>query len=426
MPKISKNVENVKNIVCQFYIDHKQECDTQYALAERNDFGEMYEKIDEQHTIKVLFSKVAIVIMTANKYEKNVLHHHIFASQKEKIKKIEIKLFPKNESGVETYAYWFQWQNYTVLHIEAQQTGSYTLGGAADIVRYIINSQSIYPMAVISFGICFGADENKYSLGDVAISKKVYPYFMGAKIEDTGYFVPDDNMFRVNSLLSARIGSIMDENAFSKTACNVYFGNYITGEAVVSREKARDEFVNIIKEKIIAGEMEGYGLFKECNGYAHSIPCLIIKSISDWAVAKNFDTEEIFKRIGNNAVTPKEQETLKDRIQAFAVFQAYHVVNIMLSKKDIFENSVYDKLVCFMDKLQSQVIMMGDIREEVQKIVTKNTKMQVSDSFITTLISNLNTDGWINCAGFNYEGIKKKDDTMWNYSSRVTGGNRNG
>lgn len=388
------SIEQLKEEICKFYLDHKNECDSHYIYSESKNIGNIYDDVFDDITIQRLFSRVAIVVLTANKYEKNILHYNIFRLQKVKLKRFEIELFPQKESKEETYAYWFKWHNYVVLHIEAQRTGSYTMGGSADIVRYVIENKYIIPTAIISLGICFGTDELKYSIGDVIISKKMYPYFVGAKINDTGYFVSDDNMFAINSKLSAKIKSIIDQNVFAVLSNSVYFDNYITGEAVVSSKKARDNFIKITKQPIAAGEMEGYGLFKECNGAGFSIPCIVLKSICDWAIMKNFDPKDIFMKLcnDNNSITIQEQNSLKDRLQAYAAFCAYSVLNILLSKK-IFENSIYNGIIEYIKKAHGRAILGDSISKKIQNIVYQCNKVQIScDDFVNSIILNLLND----------------------------------
>ncbi|MCM1237670.1 MAG: hypothetical protein NC489_47005 [Ruminococcus flavefaciens] len=391
MVKINEKMENVKENVCKFYFANKDECDKLYSYAEQKDFGKIYENISEEYAIKTLFIQTALVIITANKYEKNILHWQIYSSQKYKIKRIEIELFPQKESKAETYAYSFKWNGFSILHIEAQQTGSYTYGGSADIVRYIINNKLLYPMAIISYGVCFGTDELKYSLGNVIISKKIYPYFMGAKITDHGYFVTDDNMFKINSLLSAKIKSMIEENAFSLPNNMVYFGNYITGEAVISRQKARDEFVKAVNEPAIGGEMEGYGLLKECNSFSNFIPCLIVKSICDWAILKNFDPKPIFQKY-KIKIEDNEPETIKDRLQAYAAFQAFRVVDIMLNKH-LFEQSIYEKISVYIHKQNGKVLLAETIKEKIEEIAQKYLHTHLDDSFILDIINYFKANG---------------------------------
>lgn len=410
--------EQIKESVCKFYLDNKTKCDFHYSCAESKNISNIYENISNQKTIYALFSQVSIVVLTANKYEKNILHHNIFYNQNKnqnKIKKIEITLFPKSETKEETYAYLFDWRDYSVLHIQAQKTGSYTIGGSADIVRYVIDNEYLHPMAIISLGICFGTNENKFQLGDTIISKKIYPYFIGSKISEKSYFVSDDNMFRVNSHLNANINSIFDENNFSKLESNVYFGNYITGEAVISQKKTRDEFSKITKQEIIAGEMEGYGLFKECNGSYYSIPCLVVKSICDWGVMKNFDTKSIFERLcdKDNYINEEEQKTLKDRLQAFASFQAFKALDILLYNHS-FENSLYKRVSELISNEHGQLVYASHIKTLTQQIAEKHCYgMKITDPFIYVLIRNLIDNDIITCNINCERNINENIEQIW-------------
>lgn len=178
--RFEMNEVELKEAVCKFYLNNKTDCDSIYLNAEKN-IGKIYENIDDINLIHSLFIQTYFVVITANKYEKNVLHNNIFKLYRKKIKKFSISLFPQRETKHETYAYCFKWNGYTVLHIEAQSTGSYTIGGSADIVRYIFNNQYIIPKGIVSLGICFGTDEVKYHLGDVVISKKNISIFYWLK-----------------------------------------------------------------------------------------------------------------------------------------------------------------------------------------------------------------------------------------------------
>ena len=381
--------KDVKELVCQFYLDNKKECDCLYSNAESEEVARFYEMVENKDIIHNLFMQVSIVVLTANKYEKNILHYNIYHKNNETIKKIKIDLFPQREEKNATYAYWFKWRNYTVLNIEAQSTGSYTIGGSADIIRYVTECEHLFPTTIVSLGICFGVDETKHKLGDVVISEKIYPYFIGSKISETGYFVNDNNMFKINSDLHLNITSCMDENWFSNLQTNVYFGNYITGEAVVSRKKARDEFVKTTKQPIIAGEMEGYGVFKECNGANYKIPCFIIKSICDWATMKNFDAKSTFENISAVNIEEKEIKTLKDRIQAYCSQQAFHVLDKILDKH-FLQDSLYIELIKSIASIRGGTIFASRIRDNAQQLAAKfSLGITVSDLFIIDFIKNL-------------------------------------
>jgi len=56
-------------------------------------------------------------------------------------------------------------------------------------------------------------------------------------------------------------------------------GNFITGDAVVSNQEFRDFFVDVTTQQVKAGEMEAYGMYKECSFIR--TPCLTIKLICD-------------------------------------------------------------------------------------------------------------------------------------------------
>lgn len=419
-------IEETKESICKFYLDNKEECDLYYFNAEKTELGEFYEDVINVNKIRNLFLEVGIVILTANKYEKNILHQEIYSSQRKKIKRIEISLFPCQESRGETYAYWFKWKDYVILHIEAQKMGSYTVGGSADITRYIINHPYLFPLGIISFGICFGTNENKYQLGDVVISKKVYPYFMGAKITESGYFVDDDNMFRINERLRAKIKVIIEKNSFLNLKQDVFCGNYITGEAVISRKKARDEFVRITTQEVLAGEMEGYGLFKECKASEYSMPCLIVKSICDWAVVKNFDAKNVFNNLNINSFEKEIITTIKDRLQAYAAHQAFLVLEILFSN-NIFENSIYKNLIQELKNINEAGIYARYIKEFVQKLIKEHTLCaQIPNEFIISIIRKLLDDEWIttDCSDLE-KNVKKTNEMIWNYFLALNKENKN-
>lgn len=383
--------ENIAENICKFFLDNRKKCNTYYEYAENPEIGNIYTDINKKMAINEYFSQVTLVILTANKYEKNVLHQYIYSKNRKKIKRIAISLFPRRESKEVTYAYYFKWGKYAVIHIEAQRTGSYTIGGSADIVRYVINNPYLYPTAMISLGICFGIDEQKnYAIGNTVISRKIYPYFVGAKINESGYFVNDDNVFKTSSELTAKIKGLLDKNVFLKRDNRmVVLGNYITGEAVVSSLKFRNILSGITTQDIIAGEMEGYGLYKECGGTQYSIPCLIIKSICDWGAMKNFDSKKIFENLGGleNPITRDEQKTLKDRIQAYAAAQAVQVLQIFI-ENGIFDDSLLIRLMSYIKEKHGSTIYVKAIKEKLQEFAI-DYNYTISNEFVVQIISNL-------------------------------------
>ena len=273
----------------------------------------------------------------------------------------------------------------------------------------------LYPTVIISLGICFGINEQKQTLGDTVISEKIYPYFMGVKYDESGRFITDNNMFRLQSVLRRKIKSeIIDTNILNNLNFNTYFGNYITGEAVISNKEIRDHFAQSTNQKASDGDMEGYGLFKECCGGNFVIPCVIIKSICDWGVMKNIIDRSSFDEIFiNNNINDKEFDSIKDRLQAYASYNACCVLEKFLEKQ-IFDQSIYTKLK---DEIKMQeherVIHMKRVIEIVKNITTKIfNRSMYSYEFSLTCCKAMEQEGILSY--INPNNINKEDgNILW-------------
>lgn len=146
--------------------------------------------------------------------------------------------------------------------MEAKQTGSYSMGGSADLVRYVLRNRYCFPSAIISYGICFGNDYHKQKLGDTIIANKLYPYFMSVKAEEKYFIVKDTNIFDIDVQLDTKILFLIGKGVLSENK-NIFYGNMVTGEAVISNDIMKEIFIKAAtNQPILGGEMEGYGLFK--------------------------------------------------------------------------------------------------------------------------------------------------------------------
>lgn len=313
-------------------------------------------------------AKVSVVILTANKFEENILNYYVYNDQtnpiQQPILEVDHKVIFKNDH-IKFNAYLLTINSYSVLHLHAKNTGSYTTGGSADLVRYVAENELIHPTCIISYGICFGHDYKSQKIGDIIIAKKLYPYFIGVKSSDGTLYVKSDeftiHMDESSSQLYERIEQLERNGLLDaedkEIEGRVEVGNLITGEAVISDvkyKKAFEQAANSISPK--GGEMEGYGLGKECLFY--NIPCALIKSISDWGVAKNID-QYIEKE------TNLSQG--KDKIQAYTAYCAYTVLKRLFREK-IFEVSLYDRFKSFfINQYQSGIgcyVPFKDIMDE--------------------------------------------------------------
>ncbi len=401
--KVSKRQRNVQKKVFEFYVKNKRLCDNSFAIAEDENLEKLYEDVSDEDSIDILLTKISTVILTANKYERNILHQRIYGVNPKKIKRIEIELFTACQRFKKIYAYWFEWNDCFVLNIHANVTGSYTIGGSADIIRWILSNEFLFPKMIISYGICFGTRGN---LGDVVISRKIYPYFIGAKLNGENLSVVDDYVFSVNDDLYNKIHNLENNNKFKKMGFDVYFHNYITGEAVVSSDSFRQKFVGITTQDIFAGDMEGYGLFKECTSFPYNVPCIIIKSICDWGIEKNFDVndEELvseFKNflyaseitINSNENVIEIIETLKDRLQACAANCAFDVLEIIV-QKSIIGLSILDVIRNWIKNRRGVATTCRKIREKILKEVELfNLGVGVPDCFVHKCLEILEKEG---------------------------------
>lgn len=299
-----------------------------------------------------LFPLVSVVVLTANKIECDSLNY-VVSKQKENDlmrRKEPIKIFENADWG-RPDAYLFKMNSVYILHLHAYETGANTPGGSTDLVRFISNNPLINPLSIISFGICYGRDPRNQNIGDVLIPKKLYPWSIGQKIGDKGLNIKHDNFNLwledkfsgssiypiLNDFCNGEDGKTLTdsvelkkENRKNVKKCTfsikVVWGNMSTGEAVISSQKAKRAIQKATNnEKELGGEMEGYGIAKECIYYA-KVPCFIVKAICDWGVCKDID-----KKLKEEQVLCPEN--LKDRLQAYAAFCAAIVLLQLLNSE---------------------------------------------------------------------------------------------
>lgn len=328
--------------IVSFINNSKEELEHYYKYAGKQLRKNYITKIPLSEYLKRL-AKVSVVILTANEYEENILNHCAYDSNSAKspVSQVNQKITFKHDNIVFD-AYLIKINDYDVLHLHAKNTGSYTTGGSSDLVRYVAENEYIYPTCIISFGICFGHSHTEQKIGDTIIAKNLYPYFIGVKSSDGTLVVKSDefilNLDKTSKDLYEKLDLIIKEGYLDCEEQNgpekeAYIGNLITGEAVISDETYKKTFEKAshsVNPK--GGEMEGYGLGKECLFY--NIPCMLIKSICDWGVAKNID--KYIERRTNIANS-------KDKIQAYTSYCAYTVLNILFNE-NLFEKSLYHRI----------------------------------------------------------------------------------
>lgn len=357
----------------------------------------IYENISE-YDFNASLLKVSVVVLTANLFECEILNYNVYKdNNKKKIKKLDsgIVLFPQIGSRP-VEAYILEINEYSVLHLKAPETGSNTPCGSADLVRHISTNNYIRPSTIISFGICYGIDYNNQSFGDTLIAEKVYPWSIGVKINDEGWSIKhDDYVINIREKATELYSKIHDvfkgkqDNNKKIKFSNVIFGNMLTGEAVVSNERIKIKAIeNAHGCKIIGGEMEGYGLAKECIYYSN-ITCLIVKAICDWGACKNIN--EILPKYTKQ----KNGRDYKGQIQAYAAYKAYTVLKKIFFENIFCKNNIFEivKNDIINEFYNDRYVQMNILKNQIKIIMSNNEieylKGSCSDEVINLLIYDL-------------------------------------
>lgn len=300
-------------------------------------FNSHYISLNEKH-IKFALARCKVMIITANPIEKAVLHHKI----------VDYGSIIMTRILCETTAYYiFKWGKYWVAHIHQSQTGAwkdmgtnFTIGDALKLFT---------PNVIISLGIAFGIDYNTQNIGDVLVSRRLFPYSENKRDED--YVKPDRTQDKtIDDWLHVRL-----ENAIGFLD-GVTYGDILSGGSVMSSFKEKDRIcLGYTKaDYIIGGEMEGNAVFQYAKKV--DIPGVVIKGICDWGVAKN----GIFPN------DPEREDLFKDSLQAFAMKKAVKKCKALFNDKEIFstpKNITLKKLrekyfFCKWGLIVSQLIMV--------------------------------------------------------------------
>jgi nucleoside phosphorylase len=142
---------------------------------------------------------------------------------------------------------------------------------------------SLNPKFVISVGICFGLQEKKQKLCDVAISEMIHDYerqrVSKEKPEDRGATREGSPQL----LSRARANLIIWRKA------NVHVGTILSGEKLVDDEEFRATLLKL-HPSAVAGEMEAWGLSAVCHEAQKQF--IMVKGICDWGMNKDKDHQE--------------------------------------------------------------------------------------------------------------------------------------
>lgn len=313
---------------------------SKYKEAKSTEFFNKYYEHLEDGDIEKVLKQCKIMVLTANPIEKAILHHHIIyngSDDQTLDEKAENKVDKTSTTNKikriihENNAYYvFKWGHYWIAHIHQQQTGSYKDYGLFATVTEALHY--FKPNVILSIGVAFGIDYTKQKLGDVIVSKELFPFSENKRGEHS--IKPDRTQDKmIDSWLNVRF---VNSNGFLD---DVAYGGVLSSGSVMSSFEEKDIICAAYtpNDFVVGGEMEGSALFQVAPSCG--IPCAIIKGICDWGVAKNdiYDNEPESKE--KNKDSSVSEERFKDSLQAFAMGNAVSKCDILFNDKSLFGSS---------------------------------------------------------------------------------------
>ncbi|MBD6617506.1 DEAD/DEAH box helicase [Komarekiella sp. 'clone 1'] len=143
------------------------------------------------------------------------------------------------------------------------------------------------PQAMLMVGIAGAARQNQH-LGDLIIARDIYYYERGKETPQGR--LPEPIMYRADATLWSRVTSISEWNNSISVARpdktedrpKIYYDAIASGERVIADALMRDEIANRHR-KIMAFEMEGYGVSAAAWQSSNKVKHLVIRAICDFA-----------------------------------------------------------------------------------------------------------------------------------------------
>ncbi len=211
-----------------------------------------------------------ILLVTATDLETENLHKHI----KPLIaKNAIIRVFNKSN----TY-YCGIFGHYEIVHVQCAM-GSISRSSSIMTINDALHDFDF--KVVIMIGIAFGLDSVKQNIGDLIVSKSVFPY--DVKRHGALEIVSRGSEALSSKILLNRIENIKigwkHRSSGNKKDNEVYVTKVLSGESLVDNIDFRDQLKTIAPTSM-GGEMEGIGLHAACDGKADWI---LIKGICDFA-----------------------------------------------------------------------------------------------------------------------------------------------
>lgn len=154
-------------------------------------------------------------------------------------------------------------------------------------------------------GICAGIKERGLEFGDIVIAENLTDYGSGKMTENSSgefIFKPEPHQFPTDQNLISKVNNFIRENkelltiqsgykgTSSKTVLKAKIGPVASGSYVVASKMLLDTIIEP-NRKLIAIDMEGYGLYLACH-YFNQTKALFIKSVCDFGDENKDDSQQ--------------------------------------------------------------------------------------------------------------------------------------
>lgn len=172
---------------------------------------------------------------------------------------------------------------------------------AAAVASKVISKFS--PKLVIVAGICAGLKEASLSLGDIVVANQCWNYESGkiseGQSDEEFIFKPDLQLLTTNQSEISKIRDFSNQNSSVSKMYHefngnkpekvpaIHFGSIGSGPYVLASKKYLQKLIKTDR-KLIAIDMEGYGIYKACEFYTDT-HAVFIKSVSDFGDAEKTD-----------------------------------------------------------------------------------------------------------------------------------------
>lgn len=374
--------------LCQFYEANKGWL-TEYKLLAKNFDCDKVERKLTFDDLDYALQECTILVLTANSVEQNILTQKLYKETNANFV-APIKLSEVYADGcVYQIA---KLKNINIVHIHPNSKASFTRTGSANaIMRALVRFR---PKLIVSLGVAFGIDPTKQKLGDLLLSSLVIPYDVFNKDTDGEITLLPEEKYYTHEALNAW-SVLLRNNEFSlekeesnrvnligkEISFNWQWGAILSGGSVLSNEVRKRALLRAAckcgEENIIGGEMEGVGVYFECE--KKSVPCIVIKGICDYGAEKNSWGTAIEIIDGLHSTSTKTQDIpyvkltnddIKDCVQAYAMDNAVEALLRLLR----FDNNFLDSYSVPQDSKLTSILKKQSWKYRLKHFFSSNQK----------------------------------------------------